>query len=84
MSSTSKLISPSQRSQHGESRGRSGVDHWQSYLMGEEISVTDILAVCKLEQPDMEGFRVRESRSVIAEYMDRVRRDLVSLTFTFL
>ena len=55
-----------------------------SYLAGEEISVADILAVCELEQPGMEGFRVGEGRPIIAKYMDsRVSRDLVSLAFNF-
>ena len=48
----------------------------RSYLAGEAISVADILAVCELEQPGMAGFRVGEGRPAIAEYMDRVRRDL--------
>ena len=48
----------------------------RKYVAGEEICVADILAVCELEQPSITGLRVEEGRPLMAEYMDRVRRDL--------
>ena len=43
--------------------------------------MADILAVCKLEQPDMEGFRVGEGRPVIAKYMDQAGPEAWLFTF---
>ena len=44
-------------------------------ISGDQISVGDLLACCELEQPLMAGFDVRLGRSVLTDYMERVRSD---------
>jgi len=46
------------------------------YIGGEQISVADILACCELEQPTIAGYDVREGRSILTDYMDRVKQEL--------
>jgi len=48
----------------------------KKYIAGDQISVADIMACCEMEQPAMAGYDVREGRTILADYMDRVKADL--------
>ena len=48
----------------------------KQYVVGDKISVADILAVCELEQPSMAGYDVTKDRKVLGAYMDRVKGEL--------
>ena len=48
----------------------------KQYVVGEKISVADILAVCELEQPSMAGYDVTRDRQVLGDYMARVKTEL--------
>ena len=59
-----------------------GLDFPWDYTWGHfsthcfQISVADILACCELEQPQMAGYNVREGRPILADYMERVKKEL--------
>jgi len=48
----------------------------KKYVVGDAISVADILAVCELEQPSMAGYDVARDREVLSKYMERIRTEL--------
>lgn len=48
----------------------------KKYVVGDKISVADILAVCEMEQPTMAGYDVTEGREVLGEYIRRVKGEL--------
>jgi len=48
----------------------------KKYIAGDKISVADILACCEMEQPVMAGYDVREGRTILGDYMARVKADL--------
>jgi len=48
----------------------------KKYVVGDTISVADILAVCELEQPSMAGYDVTKDREVLTNYMNRIKTEL--------
>jgi len=48
----------------------------KEYVVGDKISVADILAACEMEQPSMAGYDVTEGRTVLGEYLKRVKGEL--------
>ena len=48
----------------------------KKYVVGDKISVADILAACELEQPSMAGYDVTQGRGVLGEYLKRVKGEL--------
>ncbi|XP_058444854.1 glutathione S-transferase theta-1-like [Malaya genurostris] len=44
------------------------------FLVGDEISVADLLAACEIEQPKMAGFDPCAGRPNLTAWMDRVRK----------
>ncbi|CAG7786279.1 unnamed protein product, partial [Allacma fusca] len=47
-----------------------------TFISGEKISIADLLAVEELEQPRMVNFDMRAVRPEIANYLDRVKKEL--------
>eukprot|EP00092_Neocalanus_flemingeri_P034310 GFUD01037313.1.p1 GENE.GFUD01037313.1~~GFUD01037313.1.p1 ORF type:complete len:239 (+),score=80.54 GFUD01037313.1:147-863(+) len=47
-----------------------------NYVVGDKISVADILAACEMEQPSMAGYDVTQGREVLGEYLRRVKGEL--------
>ena len=48
----------------------------KKYVVGDKISVADILAVCEMEQPTMAGYDPTEGREVLGEYVRRIKAEL--------
>ena len=48
----------------------------RKYVVGDRISVADILAACEMEQPSMAGYDVTQGRGVLGEYLKRVKGEL--------
>lgn len=48
----------------------------KNFVIGDSISVADILATCELEQPSMAGYDVTKGRGVLGEYIKRVKGEL--------
>jgi len=48
----------------------------QSYLVGNELSIADLMAICELEQPSMAGYNILEGRPKLTEWFNKVKEDL--------
>lgn len=46
------------------------------YLIGDKITIADLLGVCEVEQPRMAGYDPRTEYPKIAAWLERVRQDL--------
>jgi len=45
----------------------------KKFIIGDEISVADLLAVCELEQPGMAGYDVFAKHPIIGEWRERIK-----------
>jgi len=48
----------------------------KQFLAGDAISIADIMAATELEQPSMAGYDVTEGRTILGEYLARVKAAL--------
>lgn len=45
------------------------------YIVGDKISVADLLASCEIEQTRIAGYDARKGRPILSAWMDRVRKE---------
>nr|UCR60999.1 glutathione-S-transferase [Aphelinus asychis] len=45
------------------------------FLIGDQISIADILGACEVEQPRMAGFNPRDGRPNLSAWLDRVAKE---------
>ncbi|TRY80481.1 hypothetical protein TCAL_02978 [Tigriopus californicus] len=48
----------------------------KKYLVGDAVSVADIMLCCEMEQPLVAGYDIRQKWPKLGEYMDRIKEDL--------